>query len=134
MYRITLTDNQLSLLEKAVESYFRVRMGQHFDLADDVAFNGYDLKTQSDTSEFDKRIRRRNDAQDAYDTAHRIARPQNPVKTEDMRNAIDIWHVIRHQRWLDNPDVDHNSHWHTASDEPSKCGTEPLCKVERIEE
>lgn len=136
MYRITLTDNQLSLLEKAVESYFRVRMGQHFDLADDVAFKGYDRSSDStnDSTEFDERIRRRNDAQDLYDIAYRMAFPAKSVGTEDMRNAIDIWHVIRHQRWLDNPNVDHNSHWNTASDEPFQTGTEPLCKVERIEE
>lgn len=134
MYRITLTDNQLSLLEKAVESYFRVRMGQHFDLAEDVAFKGYDRSSDKNGStEFYERIRRRNDAQDLYDIAYRMACPAEPVGTEAMSNAIDIWHVIRHQRWLDNPNVDHSDHWSTASDVTLQMGTEPLCKVERIE-
>ena len=111
-------------------------MGQHFDLADDVAFKGYDRSSDStnDSTEFDERIRRRNDAQHLYDIAYRMANSAELDVTEAMINAVDIWKVIRHQKWVDNPNIDHSSHWHTASDDPYQCGTEPLCKVERIEE
>ena len=138
-YRITVSENQFRVIMIALESYFRVRMGQFDDLSDDLAFNGFDYDAPNDekrAQDFGERIARRNSCREMMDKACRIAQPRKTVndyygKTPDMVSAIDIWHVIRHQRWLDNPN---RQFWTVDSTKPWPESGEKLPEVEKIED
>lgn len=136
-YRLTLSENQARIVMMALESFFRTRFGQYFDLVEDIAFNGYDHDKDKDGTDFKQRINDRNDAEELFNKAFEMAKPKYRSaneyyqKTPDMRNAIDIWHVIRHQFWKDRPN---HSDWTTDSVEPFAIAGEPLCKIERIDE
>ena len=138
-YRLTVSENQFRVIMIALESYFRVRMGQFDDLSDDLAFNGFDYDTPNDEKrqlDFSTRIGRRNTCKDMMDQAFRIAQPRLRAddyygKTPDMVSAIDIWHVIRHQRWLDNPN---RQHWTVDSTKPWPESGEKLPEVKKIED
>ena len=131
-YNMSLSRNQLRVINVALETYFRVLMGQHFDLATEVALNGYEYNPEDpdNSRKFDDYIERRNEAQDLYDKAFRVANPNlNAVKkTPDMRTAIDIWHVIRHQFYLERPEP--KDHWTVDSTVPFQIAEEPLPKIE----
>lgn len=96
-FKIELTERQLKLIWKALESYERIRMGQFTDIADDLAFANfvYDKERPGNAEEFDQRILRRNDADDMFAKAFRIAQPLREHKTEDMLIAEDMWMQIR---------------------------------------
>lgn len=139
MYRLTLTDNQFKAVTIALEEYFRLRMGQTWDLADDLAAIGVDLSKDNphQAAAFDSWLDRRESTRLAADAMFRIA-------TCDRRNALnvhnvfgeiggiceDIWQVMRHQSWLDNPN---RSEWSVDRGEPLPVSDEPLAKVERCE-
>ena len=50
-YKLSLTDNQLSVLLVALEDYFRTRMNQWFDFATEVAKNGYEYEAEQEFCE-----------------------------------------------------------------------------------
>lgn len=139
MYKLSVSKNQLRVIMDALECYFRTHLGQYFDLANDIAFNGYDYEKDKANggSEFNRRINCRNDAQEIFNQAFELAKPRYTKadeyyqKTPDMRNAIDIWHVIRHHFWKENPDRRDDT---TDSYPPFPTADEELIKVERIDE
>lgn len=133
MYKLTVSENQARIIMDALESYFRCRMGQFFDLADAIAFKGYDHDKDTDSSEFYHRINYRNDAEDLFNQAYRLASSGDlfHYKTQDERNAIDIWHVIRHQFWKENPNSRDDT---TDSYPPFPTCDEELIKIGRIDE
>ena len=133
MYKLTVSKNQLRVIMIALECYFRTHLGQYFDLANDIAFNGYDYEKDKANggSEFNHRINHRNDAEDIFNQAFQLAKPKYNQKTPDMRNAIDIWHVIRHHFWKENPDRRNDT---TDSYPPFPTADEELIKVERIDD
>ena len=102
-YNLTVSENQLRVIMISLESYFRTRLGQFRDLADDLVFCGFDHEPPHDDlweQEFDLRLHRRIDCEDMMDRAFLIAQPR-PIaakgyyeKTPDMMSAIDIWHVF----------------------------------------
>ena len=139
-YKFTLSQNQARVIMIALESYFRTRMGQFFDLADDIAFNGFEPEgkdKQETDNDFNHRINYRNDAEELFNQAFELAKPKYRSadeyyqKTPDMRNAIDIWHVIRHQFWKENPNRSNST---TDSYPPFPTCNEELIKIERIDE
>lgn len=138
-YKITLSQNQARVIMIALESFFRTRMGQFFELVDDISFNGFDPygdDGEGKDNDFHNRISRRNDAEELFNGAYDIAKPKYRTadryyeKTSDMRNAIDIWHVIRHQFWQENPNRSNST---TDSYPPSPTCNEELIKIERID-
>lgn len=139
MYKLTVSENQARIIMNALESYFRCRMGQFFDLAEDIAFNGYDYTAEQDVNkpEFNHRINYRNDAEELFNQAFELAKPKYKTadeyyqKTPDMRNAIDIWHVIRHQFWKENPNRRDDT---TDSYPPFPTCDEELIKIEKVDE
>ena len=134
-YSISVSENQLKIIENALECFFRVHFGQHFDLVNDLAFYGFDYgaeHTDAWEKEFNARIERRNYAQDIYDAAYRTACPFCVDKTPEIRSAIDIWHVIRHHFWKELPD-ENRSDYTTDSYPPFPTAEEPLPRIERIE-
>ena len=132
-YKLTVSKNQMRIIMNALECYFRNHMGQFGDLADDIAFRGYDRNKDTDRSEFNHRINYRNDAEDLFNQAYRLASfgDMFHYKTEDERNAIDIWHVIRHQFWKENPNRRDDT---TDSYPPFQTTDEELIKIEKVDE
>ena len=138
-YLLHVSENQARIIMVSLEEYFRTRLGQFSTLSDDIAFNGYDPDNRDKEgadNDWHHRINYRNDAEELFNKAFEMAKPKYRSaneyyqKTPDMRNAIDIWHVIRHQFWKDRPN---HSDWTTDSIEPFAIAGEPLCKIERIE-
>jgi hypothetical protein len=130
-YRLTVNDRQLRLMLDAIEEYFRIRMGQFFQLSDDLCFsdfgNGYTKE------EFDQAIKDRNEVLDMFKYISRIAFKGKPSKkTEEMQVGIDMWEMIRHRLWLDLPEP--KSHNTTDAREPITFSDEPPIKIERLEQ
>lgn len=126
MYKITLNDRQLACMKMALEDYFRTRMGQYFDLATDMAYVDY--------KEGNNCVERRNNLQSMFESAYRnIMNPGHRYNTvsQEARIVEDMWQVIRHKIWLDNPN---RAEWSVDSREALPVAFEPLIKVERIEE
>ena len=117
----------------ALESYFRTRMGQFFDFASDVAQNGFVYSRDNPDNDrlFNEYINRRNESQDLFEKAFDVAAPNRYErnKTPDMVTAIDIWHVIRHQMYLEYPEP--KDHYTVDAYPPTPCGEEPLPKIKK---
>ena len=111
-------------------------MGQFFDFASDVARNGFEYTRDNPDNDrlFNEYISRRNDSQDLFEKAFDVAAPNRyeRKKTPDMITAIDIWHVIRHQRYLEFPEP--KDHYTVDAYPPHPCGEEPLPAIKIMEE
>ena len=133
MYNVKISKNQLRVIMIALESYFRTRMGQFFDFASDVAKNGFEYTKDNPDNDrlFDEYINRRNDSQDLFEKAFDVAAPNRyeRKKTPDMITAMDVWHVIRHQMYLEYPEP--KDHYTVDAYPPSPWGEEPLPKIEK---
>lgn len=130
-YVLQLNGTQLIAIQDALESYFRVRMGQFFDLAEDVAFAGFDFKEHKEIDFFD-RIARRDAAIDLMNAAHRLMQPIFSEKSDEMLVAQDIWSVIRHERWKERPDKE-KLQWTVDACEPLHLSDQPRITIRRIE-
>lgn len=106
MYKLTLTNNQLRVVQKALEAWERMNMGQFWDFADEIAEVGTDFNPEHPDHKriFDDYIDRRDRAREKFDQAFREAQPYSQPKTDDMLIAQDIWMQIRHKRWKDRPE------------------------------
>lgn len=100
-YRLTLTENQLRVINIALEEYFRASLGQWSGLADRLAFRGYNRKPDMGT-EVDRRIVKRNAAKHTLDAAGAILLSESDcagncdlTKTEDEKIASDMWRILR---------------------------------------
>ncbi len=133
MYTIELTENQLMLVNTALEEWFRIPLNQWSDLADRLARKGVDFsKDNPRHSEiFDNYIIRRDAVHEIMRSIGRILWPQGtPMKSENQLVAEDIWQCIRHQLWIDggrNPNnwIDSHPALHLSE--------EPLPTIRRIE-
>ena len=131
-YNLTVTGEQLRLIWEALEEYERLRMGQWFDFATDLAANGYvyDKNNPDNDRLFDEYIDRRNKSQDEFDKAYRIAAPRIIQKTESMLIAEDMWTMIRHYLYMERP-AEKRKIFNVASYPPLHSGSEPRIKIER---
>lgn len=106
-YQLTVTENQLRLINTALEEYFRIGMNQWGDLADRLSRIGVDLSPEHPNHKwiFDTMIHTRDDVRIVLESAGRILWPYG-LEKQDESNLIaqDIWQVIRHQLWMDRPD------------------------------
>ena len=109
-YRMTLTADQLRLIENALEEYFRLRMGQETDFANDLAGQNVDLSQDNPNHQriFDMYVERRDAIGEIMKAVFRIAFPPYgwpEKKTMDVMNAQEIWDAIRvatgRSRWGD---------------------------------
>lgn len=132
MYEMKLSEKQLVVIMKALDEYCRVRMGQFFDLSDELAFMGFDYQNHTD-AEFDERIERKDAAKSVFEGAYRIACPVWRQKSEMAMVAEDLWRVIRHERWLEQPD-DEKYHWTVDAADPLIISGEPPATVRRVAE
>lgn len=106
-YQLTVTENQLRLINTALEEYFRIGMNQWDGLADRLSLIGVDMSPEHPNHKwiFDTMIHNRDDVRIVLEAAGRILWPHGLTK-QDEENILlqDIWQVIRHQLWLDDPD------------------------------
>lgn len=134
-YTLEITEKQAEIIRIALEEYFRVRMNQWSDLANDLAFTGFDYGSH-DSMKFNARIERRDGTQRILEAAMDIAQPMRkhgiyPEQTTEMLRAQDIWQVIRYRLWKDrHGDKDD---WCVDAREPMCMTGEPLPKMERVE-
>lgn len=133
-YKLELSEEQAEIIKIALEEYFRLRMNQFFDFATDISLCGYeyDKNDPGNDKKFNDYINRRNESQELFEKAFRIAQPNYQMKTDKMMIAEDIWQVIRHKLYLDRGE-DPND-WCVDAREPIKMSDEPLPKMERTKE
>ena len=119
---IEMTETQARLVLEAVEEWFRLRMGQHSELAEGLAFYGYDRNTAKE-GEFDRRIQRRRAIAEVLKAVMRIAFPDVYgvvyENTQEVNIASDMWSQLR---W----ELSNKEEWRG---EPFQMGTEPMVKV-----
>ena len=135
-YTLEITEKQAEIIKIALEEYFRLRMGQFGDLAEDLAYSGYDRNNHT-SDELNARNERRWSAEAVFKAALDVAQPMRkhgvyPEQTIEMLRAQDIWQVIRHKLWKDrHGDKDD---WCVDARKPMPMTGEPLPKMERVEE
>lgn len=134
-YKLTVNEKQLGLINAAVEEYFRLRMLQTWDLADELArltFH-YDEDDPENRKKFDDYLERRNKTDKLLIEAMYAATGGKAIsKTPEVNQAIDIWHVIRYQLWKDKPEP--KSHNTVDSYHPIILSDEEPVTIERVEE
>lgn len=126
-YKIELTEDQMRVVQLALEEWFRLRLGQCWELTNDLAFMDCDMSPDNPDHEriFDSAIQTR-DALDAImQSAFRIAFGSYGVpkaKTDDMLIAECIWDAVRTARGVNRWGVAH------------QVGNEPLPEIEVIKD
>ena len=130
-YALTVNEAQLITIQTALEWFFRLQMGQFFDYATEISKCGYvyDNADPENKRKFDEYIQRRNDSQELFESAFRIAQPYWCCKTEDMEIAIDIWEQIRYFLWLERPEP--KPHDTVDSRHPLHRSNEPPIQIRR---
>lgn len=123
MKRVTIemSETQARIVLTAVEEWFRLRMGQYNELANDLAFLGFD-HDKAMKGEFDMRIVKRNAITHILRAVCAIAFPDYgiPIENEPEVNiASDIWSQLRYEL---NP----KEEW---GYKPFQMGREPMVKV-----
>lgn len=135
-YTLELSEEQAEIIKIALEEYFRLRMNQTWDFADDICFDGFNYKNHTE-GDFNERIERRNMFRDELEKllnkVHPLQFRGNKFReqTIEMRRAQDVWQVIRHKLWIDRHG-DEDS-WCVDSRKPMCLTGEPLPKMERME-
>ena len=136
-YTLEISEKQAEIIKIALEEYFRLRMNQTWDFADDICFDGFDCGSHT-PEDFDERIEHRDMFRDELGKLLNIVHPLQfrggkfREQTIEMRRAQDVWQVIRHKLWIDRHG-DEDS-WCVDSRKPMCLTGEPLPKMEVIEE
>lgn len=104
-YILEVSEKQAEIIKLALEEYFRLRMNQWWDFADDICFE--DLSENHTKEEFNKCIENRDMFRDELEKllnkVHSLRLGNNKVRkqTEEMLRAQDVWQVLRHVLYLD---------------------------------
>lgn len=136
-YTLELSEEQAEIIKIALEEYFRLRMNQTRDFADDICFEGFDYGNHT-KEDFNERIERRDTFRDELEkllnNVHPLQFRGNKFReqTIEMRRAQDVWQVIRHKLWIDRHGDEYS--WCVDAREPIKMSDEPLPKMEDVEE
>lgn len=136
-YTLELTEKQAEIIKIALEEYFRLRMNQTWDFADDICFNGFNYENHT-KEDFNERIERRDMFRDEFEKLLNTVHPLQfrggkfREQTIEMLRAQDIWQVIRHKLYLDRGG-DPNG-WSVDAREPIKMSDESLPKMEVIDD
>ena len=136
-YTLEITEKQAEIIKIALEEYFRLRMNQTWDFADDICFDGFDYDNYTN-EDFDKQLEKRNVFRKEF---AKLLIAVHPLQlgggkfreaTVEMRRAQDIWQVVRHQLWTERHGIEDD--WCVDSRKPMNMSDEPLPKMERMEE
>ena len=131
-YTLEISDKQAEIIKIALEEYFRLRMNQTWDFADDICFDGFNYESHT-PEDFDERIERRNMFRDELEkllnNVHLLQFRGNKFReqTIEMRRSQDIWQVIRSKLW----DEKHSNKddWKLGTRVPVSTANEPLPKI-----
>ena len=132
---LELNEEQAMIVQAALEEWFRIRMGQSHDLANDLAFMGYKRDDKDHQERFTAAITKRNSLEYVLKALFNIAWPHYGVPQEiDDRTHIasDIWSTMRHKLWKAR--TDGTDDWRVDSATPIQLGPEPLPVVTVIME
>lgn len=134
-YTLELSEEQAKIIKIALEEYFRLRMNQTRDFADDICFDGFDCGNHT-KEDFNERMERRDlfklELESLMNAVHPLQfRGEFREQTIEMLRAQDIWQVIRHRLWKDRHGDKEN--WCVDAREPMCMTGEPLPKMERME-
>ena len=135
-YTLELSEEQAEIVKIALEEYFRLRMNQTWDFADDICFDGFDYDNYTN-EDFDKQLEKRNVFRKEFAKLLIAVHPLQfrggkfREQTIEMRRAQDIWQVIRHRLWKDRHG--NKDDWCVDSRKPVPMTGEPLPKMERME-
>ena len=129
---VTMTDEQLRLINTALEEYFRLRLNQWWDFADDVCSEGIDFSNKKPNNDkvFDNYIVRRDALKASFEALFRQLTPNNCIKSQNCIDMIDMWETIRHWFWEQRSEKDKKS-WTVDSTPPLHEGQYPLIKIEK---
>ena len=136
-YNLTINEEQAKVIKTALEEYFRIRMNQWSDLAEDLAHEGfvYNPADPENGMNFNDYLTRREHTEMLLEQAMMAAQPVRSYKVMEIPEkcliAQDIWQVIRHQLYLDNGG-DPNG-WVVDARKPLQMSEEPLPVIERME-
>lgn len=136
-YQLTCTKSQLRLINSALEAWFRTHMGQFWDYADEVVEQEYlylpPIGDNTRDDVFTEIIERRDAAREMFDAAYKrlTGWPKIRRQSEDDRRAVDIWHTIRYQLWLDRPEP--KPHDTVDSWKCAPMSDDPAVRVGRVE-
>lgn len=106
-YTLEVSEKQVEIIKIALEEYFRLRMNQWWDFADEMAATGFEYNKDDpeNSKRFDAYIERRDKSEKLFQEAMKVAQSgdQRPYisQTVEMLRAQDIWQVIRHRLYLD---------------------------------
>ena len=136
-YTLELSEKQAEIIKIALEEYFRLRMNQTWDFADDICFDGFDYDNYTN-EDFDKQLEKRDVFRKEF---AKLLIAVHPLQlgggkfreaTVEMRRAQDIWQVVRHQLWTERHGIEDD--WCVDSRKPMSMSGEPLPKMERTKE
>ena len=136
-YTLEISEKQAEIIKIALEEYFRLRMNQTWDFADDICFDGFDYDNYTN-EDFDKQLEKRNVFRKEF---AKLLIAVHPLQlgggkfreaTVEMRRAQDIWQVVRHQLWTERHGIEDD--WCVDLRKPMSMSGEPLPKMERLEE
>lgn len=137
-YVVRMNERQLRLIMRAMEEYGRLRMGQTWDLSDDLAFQHYDRTAERENGEykeFDRRILRRDACRELLDLAMRAACGGDYLnhwqKTEDVEVALDMYCTVRKFFWEQRPESEKDT-WTVASGPLYLMGPDPKMEIEKV--
>ncbi len=135
-YRIELTDVQLNAVLRAVNLMMRTGMGQADDLTEWLVTMGDNIEFNTSTDEgkrvFVNYYRTREAIRPVLDgVMHGCWQHSDTMKSITVRELETIYLTLRHQEWLD---FGTKSECDVRSREPMQCGSEPIPKIERVEE
>lgn len=130
LYIVTLSKRQLQLIQTACEDFLRTRMGQFWNLTQDIALadvfdDGFGYAATKPSSEKIEAAER------VLDCAYRLLDGPNKKKTHEMMIAEELFTQIRHYLYMERPESE-RSYWCTSSDEPLKLTDEPRIIIKRI--
>lgn len=135
-YTLEISEKQTEIIKIALEEYFRLRMNQTWDFADDICFETFDYGNHTE-EDFNERIERRDMFRDEFEKLLNIVHPLQlrggkfREQTIEMRRAQDVWQVVRHRLWKDRHG-DEDS-WCVDARKPMQMSDEPLPKMEVID-
>lgn len=118
IYRLTLTENQLRVINAALEEYFRAALGQWDLLAERLAFRGFNVHPNNNI-ELVRRMTKKDAARRMLNAVGEILidRYDNPTQEEDMI-AVDMWRTLRWEMMPESSKQEIPRDTYCESDEP----------------
>lgn len=123
-----MNDQQAAIIQEALEEWFRIRMGQFYDLSLTLAEIGFTYEPNQ-SGKFDAMIAKRDKLEQLFDEVKRLVYPSMcDCRVDfDIHVATDMWSVLRHERYLAHggaPNVGTRDSW-----TPIQIGSLPLPKI-----